>query len=203
MYKTSHYRENDREVLVAFMKENYFAVLTANTNDYPVATHIPLEINIDGDKIILGGHMMKGSDHYRHMRNHPNVLVIFNGPHCYVSASWYAEEPMASTWDYMTVHANGTIQFKSEEDTIAAVKRITNEHEAPGNHASLSRLPEGYIEKLAPAIIAFEIEVQSLENVFKLSQNRSTESKQNIAAKLREIGTDNTKAIADEILKRL
>ena len=99
------------------MKENSFAVITGFGEQYPVATHIPLEIEINEDgKIFLNGHLMKNTDHHKAFENNENVLVIFNGPHTYVSASWYENPQVASTWNYMAVHAKGKISLQMKQE---------------------------------------------------------------------------------------
>ncbi|MEI9934127.1 MAG: FMN-binding negative transcriptional regulator [Ferruginibacter sp.] len=111
MYKFSYFTEEDKAKVIAFMQEYSFAVITGFGEQYPVATHIPLEIEIKENKIFLSGHIMKNTDHHKAFLKNENVLVIFNGPHCYVSASWYSGRGIASTWNYMTVHAKGKISF--------------------------------------------------------------------------------------------
>ncbi|MEO6404894.1 MAG: FMN-binding negative transcriptional regulator [Ferruginibacter sp.] len=203
MYKDPHFTETNGEVVIAFMKENYFAIITASGKDFPVVTQLPLHIDEKDGKIFLTGHMMKYSDHYKIMSANENVLVIFNGPYSYVSASWYAEEPMGSTFNYMTVHAKGKIKFQDEAAAIAAVKKITELHEGFDNKASFDKLPNNYVSGMVKAISAFEIEITNLENVFKLSQNRTTESRKNIAAELMKKDDTGSKKIAEEILKRV
>ncbi len=109
MYKLPYYTEDNEEKLLQFMQANSFAILTGISDRYPVATHVPLTIDVQQDKIICTGHIMKNTDHHRAFIKNENVLIIFNGPHCYVSASWYLNPVQASTWNYMTVHAKGKI----------------------------------------------------------------------------------------------
>lgn len=203
MYRDKRFTETNEATVIAFMKENYFAIVTACDTGFPVVTHLPLHVDEKDGKIFLSGHMMKHSDHYKILSGNENVLVIFTGPHTYVSASWYAEPPMGSTFNYMTVHAKGKIIFKDEAATIEAVKKITELHEGFNNRASFDKLPSDYVTGMVKAICAFEIEVISLENVFKLSQNRTVESKKNIAAELMKKDDSASKKIAEEILKRI
>ncbi|MGB4845391.1 MAG: FMN-binding negative transcriptional regulator [Ferruginibacter sp.] len=204
MYKFSYYTEEDQQKVIAFMKENSFATITGIGEQYPVASHIPLEVEVQEDgKIFLSGHLMKKTDHHIAFEKNENVLVIFNGPHTQVSASWYTNPAMGSTWDYMVVHAKGKIKFKDEKGTYEAVKAITNKYEGLERSSSFDKLPQEYIDKMVKAIVGFSIEVESLENTFKLSQNRDNESKQNIIEELYKKGDDNSKAIAKEILSRL
>lgn len=204
MYKFSYYTEEDQQKVIDFMKNNSFAVITGHGEQYPVATHIPLEVEIKDDgKICLSGHLMKKTDHHIAFEKNENVLVVFNGPHTHISASWYTDPVMGSTWDYMVVHAKGKIKFKDEQGTYEAVKAITNKYESAESPASFDKLPQEYIDRMVKAIAGFTIEVESLENTFKLSQNRDEESKRNIIEQLMKRGDDNSKAIAKEILSRL
>lgn len=204
MYKFPYYTEEDQQKVIAFMKENSFATITGIGEQYPVASHIPLEVEVhENGKIFLSGHLMKKTDHHIAFEKNENVLVIFNGPHTHVSASWYTNPVMGSTWDYMVVHAKGKIIFKDEQGTYEAVKAITNKYEGLEKSSSFDKLPQEYIDKMVKAIVGFSIEVESLENTFKLSQNRDNESKQNIIEELYKRGDDNSKAIAKEILSRL
>ena len=204
MYKFDYYTEQDQEKVVAFMKKNSFAMITGFGGKYPVATHIPLEVELKEDnKIFLSGHLMKKTDHHIAFEKNENVLVIFNGPNTHISASWYTTPVMGSTWNYMVVHAKGKIKFKDEEGTYNAVKAITNKYEGRESAASYDKLPAEYVDKMVKAIVGFTIEVESIDNVFKLSQNRDEDSKRNIIEQLKKRGDDNSKAIAEEIMKRL
>jgi transcriptional regulator len=204
MYKFSYYTEEDQQKVINFMKKNSFAVITGQGEQYPVATHIPLEVEIREDgKIFLSGHLMKKTDHHIAFEKNEHVLVIFNGPHTQVSASWYTNPAMGSTWDYMVVHAKGKIKFKDEKGTVEAVKAITNKYEGHERPSSFHNLPQEYIDKMVKAIVGFTIEVETMENTFKLSQNRDEESKRNIIEQLMKRGDDNSKSIAREILSRL
>ena len=170
MYKLKYFTEEDNEKVLAFMKANSFAVITGIGDEYPVATHVPLDIIQTGDKIFFTGHIMKNSDHHKAFLKNENVLVIFNGPHCHVSASWYANPVQASTWNYMTVHAKGKIYFKDEMQTKNIVEAITNKYEKPGSAAAFNNLPIEYVDRLVKAVIGFKIEVESIDNVFSLAK---------------------------------
>ena len=204
MYKFPYYTEEDQAKVTAFMKNNSFAMLTGFGEQYPVTTHIPLEVEVQEDgKIFLSGHMMKKTDHHLAFEKNNNVLVIFNGPHAHISASWYMDPLMGSTWNYMVVHAKGKIKFKDEQGTYNAVKDITNKYEGPDSAAAFDKLPKEYIEHMVKAIVGFHIEVESIENTFKLSQNRDKESQKNIIEQLRKRGDANSEMIAEEMDRRM
>ena len=144
---------------------------------------------------------MKNTDHHKALVKNDNVLVIFNGPHCYVSASWYNNPQTASTWNYMTVHAKGKIMFTDDEGTFAAINAVTNKYEGVETAAAFNKMPKEYIMQMLKAIIGFTIEVESVDNVFKLSQNKSDHEQINIIEQLKNKGDTNSVNIATEMEK--
>lgn len=89
MYKLNYFTEEDTAKVIDFMKANSFAIITGMGEQYPVASHIPLTIDVNDDgKLFFTGHLMKKTDHHLAFEKNEQVLVIFNGPHTYVSASW-------------------------------------------------------------------------------------------------------------------
>ena len=168
------------------MHQNPFVILTGcDAHNRPVATHIPVMIHEREGKIFLQGHIMKQTDHHQALLQNQNVLAIFTGPHTYVSASWYTDKKQASTWNYVTVHAKGTLTFKDEKFLLELLQQTTAHFENnPASPSLVQHLPEEYVAKLMKAIEAFEIEVTNIDHVFKLSQNRDEESYQNIIEEL-------------------
>ena len=130
-------------------------------------------------------------------------IELLKGPHCFVSASWYTNPSVGSTWNYMTVHAKGQISFMSEEETRNAVKKVSDKFEGTKSDGAFDKLPQEYIDSMMKAIVGFTIEVNSLDNVFKLSQNRDTVSQKNIIEQLKKRGDDNSVMIAKEMEGRL
>lgn len=180
MYKISHFTETDDEKVFEFMQRNSFAIVAGIQDNFPVATHVPLEVKKINEGIILTGHIMKNSDHYKAFSINKNVLVIFTGPHCYVSASWYVTKNVASTWNYMDVHARGKIKFTDDKGTKQIIENITNQYEKPGSEAAFNKMSPEYVDRMLKSIIGIQIEVESLENVFKLSQNKDELSRREI-----------------------
>jgi transcriptional regulator len=146
---------------------------------------------------------MRQSDHHLAFEKNPAALVLFTGPHTYISASWYQQPVQASTWNYMTVQAKGRLHFLGDTALLQMLEDLTGQYEPEGSSpASFSHLPEEYIHRLSKAIVGFEIRVDSLQHVFKLSQNRDQDSFTNIIAQL-EKGNDDDRAIADAMRTRL
>ena len=204
MYDLPYYKEQDAEVIKQFIREHPFAFLTGcDAENKPVATQVPVFIDEKDGKIFLTGHIMRNTDHHKAFEQNPNVLTVFTGPHSYVSATWYSNPYQASTWNYMSVHAKGSIHFGDEKELIAVLKRLTLHYEN-GNTASTTvfdNLPAEYTGRLIKAIIAFEIEVTSMDHVFKLSQDRDEKSYDNIIQQLKQKDGD-AKTIAEIMEKR-
>jgi transcriptional regulator len=151
----------------------------------------------------MTGHMMRQTDHHKAFEKDQNVLCVFAGPHTYVSASWYSNPHQASTWNYMSVHIKGQLRFLDEQGLVNVLKKTTL-HFENGNTDSptiFHNLSEEYTSRLMKAIVAFEIEAEEIENVFKLSQNHDKETYHNIIEKL-EIQDADSKNIANEMKKR-
>jgi len=204
MYNLPYFKEKDEQVILDFVHQHPFAFITGcNENNKPVATQIPVFIEKRGEKLYLTGHMMKNTDHHKAFEKNPNALCVFTGAHSYVSASWYVNQQQASTWNYMSVHAKGQLRFLDEQGLIEVLQK-TSLHFENGNTASptsYDNLPAEYTAKLVKAIVAFEIEVESIDNVFKLSQNRDQQSYQQIVDQLESLDSDG-KAVAMEMKKR-
>ena len=204
MYKFDHYTEKDLERVIDFMKANPFVTIIGKKDKYPVATQIPVEVSIDATgRITLMGHIMRKTDHQLAFEQDPHVLVLFNGPHCYVSASWYTTPLIGSTWNYMTVQAKGQLSFTDEAGTLAAIRAVSNRFEGTNSIASFDKVPQDYIDHMVKAIVGINIEIESMDNVFKLSQNRDEESRKNIINELKKRGDEQSAAIADEMIKRI
>lgn len=203
MYNLPYYKEKDPAVVTGFMHQHPFAMLTgSDTEGRPVVTQIPLLIKEENGCIVLRGHIMRQTDHHKAFMQNPQALVVFTGPHTYVSASWYTNPQQGSTWNYMSVHARGNVRFLEDEVLLEILRETTalfeNNHESP---SLMEKLPVEYVQRLVKAIVAIEIEVQDIDTVFKLSQNRDKESYHSIIAQLRH-GNEDARQIAVEMEQR-
>lgn len=204
MYDLPCYKEKDYEVIKQFIDDHPFAFLSGcDAENKPVATQIPVFIEQEEGKQILRGHIMKNTDHHKAFMNNPNVLAIFTGHHCYVSATWYSNPHLASTWNYMSVHAKGMIRFLDDKALIDVLRKTSLHFENYDRRSATAfdNLPEEYTQRMMKAIVAFEIEITEMDTVFKLSQDRDEKSYDNIIEKLEEKGESET-VIATEMKKR-
>ncbi len=204
MYNLKPYKETDETVIRAFVDQHPFAFITGcDVNNNPVATQVPVFIEEHEGKQVLRGHIMKNTDHHKAFVHNPNVLVVFHSPHVYVSATWYSDPHQASTWNYISVHVKGKVRFLDDSGLIEMLRKTTLyfEKQDPASSTIYDNLSPEYTAPLMKAIVAFEIEIQEMENVFKLSQNRDAQSFHNIMIELKKKGPDGL-YIAAEMEKR-
>ena len=204
MYDLPYHKEKNEKVIRQFIDEHPFAFIAGcDENNKPVATQIPVFVEERDGKLYMTGHMMRSTDHHKAFEKNSNVLVVFSGHHTYVSATWYSNPHQASTWNYMSVHAKGTIRFLDEQGLTEVLRKTTLHFENQDKQSTtvFDNLAEEYKKPLMKAIVAFEVEVSEIKHVFKLSQDRDAESYENIKEKLEQQGGD-AKAIADEMEKR-
>ncbi len=184
MYIPEHFRVRDHAAALAFLRANPFAILVSNADDGPFATHLPLVIRESGDQIILRGHVAKANPHWRYLDQQAQCLVIFHGPHAYISPKNYTSREVVPTWNYGTVHAYGKARILTEPDELSGVLRELIPMFDPSYAEQWSSLSESYRERMLSHIVGFEIGVTKLEAKFKLSQNRSRDEQENVIASL-------------------
>lgn len=200
MYHLPTYQEHDQQKIIAFIQQYPFATLIGvSAEQQPVATQIPILIKERDGQLFLTGHIMKQTDHHKAFLENSQALVLFNGPHTYVSASWYDNKQQASTWNYMTVHARGVMRYLPDEALPEMLDELTAHFENNPDSPSLYKeLPTDYLQRLMKAIVAFEIKVERTDAIFKLSQNRDEKSFEQIIQKL-ETGDCDAQKVAVEM----
>ena len=204
MYNFSYFKEKDQNAILELIEKNPFAFVTGSfQSGAQVATQIPILLEERDGELFFQGHIMRNTDHHKAFIENPNALLVFTGPSCYVSASWYTNPHIGSTWNYMSVHVAGQVKFMTSDELVGFMRKLTLKFEA-GNAQSLTffdNLPEKFLSQMMPAIVGFEIKADKLENVFKLSQNRDEKSYLTIISKLEEEGGESA-LIALEMRKR-
>lgn len=205
MYSFSYFKEKNKKTILNFIEQYPFAFLTGSyLSGDQVVTQVPVLLEERNGELFLQGHIMRNTDHHKAFIENSRALIVFSGPHAYVSASWYSNPHIGSTWNYMSVHAAGQIKFMTDEDLISFMRKLTLTFEK-GNTESQTvydNLPTSFLSKMLPAIVGFEMKVEKLENVFKLSQNRDKESYLHIISQLEQEG-GNSALIAEEMRQRM
>ena len=197
MYNLPHFKAGNQQNVIDFMYAHPFITLCGcDENNEPVATHVPVLIEQKNEKIFLRAHIMRNQKHTKAFQHNKNVLAIFSGAHTYVSASWYTKQNVGSTWNYQSVHAKGILNFKDDNFLHDLLTQLTERFENnPHSPSLVSKMDEDYVSNMMKAIIGFEIEITSMEHVFKLSQNRDEKSYENIIQHLKD-GNEDEQTIA-------
>jgi len=180
LYIPEHFRVRERATAIEFMRANPFAVLVSNADDAPFATHVPIVTRENGDHVTLRGHVAKANPHWRYLEQQPNCLMIFHGPHAYISPRNYVTKENVPTWNYGAVHVYGNARiYSGHEDLLAMLDDLIPTFEA-AYQQQWDNLNEAYRSRMLDHIVGFEITVSKVEGKFKLSQNRLPEEQQNV-----------------------
>ncbi|MCK2220181.1 FMN-binding negative transcriptional regulator [Actinomadura sp. ATCC 31491] len=181
------------EQAAELVRSNPFALVVSAVDGVPVATHAP--VILEGDAVEGGtllGHMARANPHWRSFASSPDVLVVFSGPHGYVSPTVYATDPAVPTWDYAAVHATGRVELA--EDALDVVERTVAALEAPRDPAwTPTPASRERFRALLPGVVAFRVRVRTEQSMFKLSQDLDAER----YARVREAFAADNPGLAD------
>lgn len=195
MYTPKLFTEDNPQTLFAFMQQHSFATLTSLHEGRLFTTHLPFLLQQRGEQAVLVGHMARANPQWRSFLSQ-EVLVVFSGPHCYVSPSWYKAAPHVPTWNYTAVHAYGTpALIEGDEPVHAVLRELVEFYEAFEETPWRMELPEDFRQNLQAAIVAFEIPVARLEGKFKLSQNRTPSERAGVIEALSRKTSDNERGV--------
>jgi transcriptional regulator len=184
VYIPEHFRVRDHAVAVAFMRANPFVILISSAPEGPFATHVPVVVREAGEHLIVRGHVAKANPHWRHIEQQPHSLIIFHGPHAYVSPANYNTREVVPTWNYGAVHVYGSARVFSTPDELLTVLHELIPLFEPAYAEQWASLSQAYRERMLSHIVGFEIAVTKIEAKFKLSQNRARDEQQNIIGSL-------------------
>lgn len=186
MYLPRAFREDDLGTLHALMQQHSFATLVTQQDGGMEASHLPLLLEPqEGPYGTLLGHMARANPQWQTFATHPEVLVIFQGPHAYVSPSWYTEALSVPTWNYTAVHAYGRVRVMTQHDeSYATLQKLVQYYEAGFAKPWPFTLPDAYVHRMMQGIVCFAIAMTRLEGKYKLSQNRSLLDQQRVVAAL-------------------
>ncbi|WP_324679397.1 FMN-binding negative transcriptional regulator [Hymenobacter sp. GOD-10R] len=172
MYIPAEFQLTDQAEAVAFMQRYSFATLVSVEQGVPVASHLPFSVTSDGSRVCLTAHLARANSQWRSW-GEQEVMVLFTGPHAYISPTLYQQRESVPTWDYVAVHAYGRVRLLEDATaTEQVLQQLIAIHE-PAYQGQWDTLPEKYKAGLRRALVAFEVEVTTLQGQKKLSQSRS------------------------------
>ena len=191
MYMPKAFREDDPEALRTLMQQNSFATLVTHDQGALSASHLPFLFHSEeGTYGTLLSHMARANPQWRHFAAGDEALVIFQGPHTYVSPSWYEAELSVPTWNYAVVHAYGRPRLVEDYDEVyELLRQLVQNYEAPFPAPwDFTVLPQDYVRRMAQGIVAFTLTITRLEGKYKLSQNRPLSDRGRVIDALQQQG---------------
>lgn len=199
MYIPKINQETDTESLWAFMQQHSFALLCSQVADRPFATHIPFLFDQSrGANGYLIGHLAKANPHWRDTE--AEVLVVFSGPHAYISPTWYEAENTVPTWNYLAAHVYGQFKVVNDQDYLRwIVEDTVRIYEATMPMPWQIDMSAERLDTMLQAIVGFEIEISEIQGKKKLNQNHSVERRGKVIQALSQIDSENSQAIATEM----
>jgi transcriptional regulator len=184
MYAPKFNQVTDRAVLLEAMQAYSFAILFGpqSTPDKPaplVATHLPLVVKDQGEHGLIEGHFAVANRHWQSLAGR-EALVVFPGPHSYVSPANYTDPLSVPTWNYIAVHAYGNVELVEDDpgkDSLLAGLIEANE---PAFAEKWRAMPDNFRRSMLAGIVGFRIPIARIEGKFKISQNRAPEERRNV-----------------------
>lgn len=198
MYIPPAFKVDDSDKLRDVMQRFSFAMLVTQRDGIPFASHLPLLLDASrGPHGTLLGHMAKANEQWRHFADEAQALVVFQGPHAYISPRWYQTELAVPTWNYVTVHAYGTPRVLHDREQVdGALQRLIQTYEGNGHGAWKGDLPPEFKAKMLNGIVGFEIPIARIEGKWKLGQNRSAADVRGVHEELRTAHDENSRMLA-------
>ncbi|MCS5503097.1 FMN-binding negative transcriptional regulator [Lysinibacillus sp. A4] len=201
MYVPKYYKVSDLEEIKEFIQHNSFATIVSIRKGKPIAAHIPVLLKKIEDDYYLTGHLAYGNPLWKTFEEVQDILVIFNGPHAYISSSWYEHENVP-TWNYQAVHVYGKASLIEgialEQDLTSLLEKYESFRENPVLWDKLS--PE-LLQQEMKGIKGFKIKVEEVQAAYKLSQNRSASDYANIIKELYKEENPHADALAEAMKK--
>jgi transcriptional regulator len=197
MYIPDHFKEENSDRISTLIDKNSFGMLVTTIDGAPFISHLPFIFErTAGSKGKLLCHMARANPQWQHFSSCDEVLVVFQGPHAYVSPSWYSS-PGVPTWNYAVVHLRGKPRLiESESELEVLVENLTHVHESHMPRPWKPNLSDGQRTRLISMIMGIDIEVTDIQAKFKLSQNRPPEDQQSVIEKLNKSRNHSEVAVA-------
>ena len=184
MYIPKYFKVTDMQEIKDFIEKHSFAMLVTSNNGRPVATHLPILIKQNGEDFFVTGHMAYGNPQWKSFKVSEEVLLIIQGPHSYISSSWYEEENVP-TWNYQAVHLYGVPEIVTQEELVQDLTHLLKKYESHRPEGVVwEKLSDGLITKELKGIVGFKIKVNEIQAAYKLSQNRNDNDFKTIIEKL-------------------
>ena len=192
MYSPSSMKISDTSVAHQVIDEFGFGLIVSTSL---TGTHLPFVLHPDeGELGVLYSHCAKANPHWSEFLG-TEVLLVFSGPHSYISPSWYAAPSAVPTWNYVSVHLYGTVKPLSSDETLKAVEELVTKYE-PELLVERDVVTNAFRDKLLPNIVGFKVEISRFEGVQKLGQHRRVDDQAGVYRGLSSSGEGGAQNLA-------
>lgn len=199
MYIPKFFKIDDEEVIYDFIEKNGFATVFSQHNGEPYATHLPLMLN--ESKNALFGHFARPNEQWKDIDDQ-QILAVFQGPHCYISPTWYETTKAVPTWNYVSIHIYGKMEIVEDKKVIYnSLNDLVNKYESIDSIYNLDNVESSFIEGMSKGIVAFKLKITKIEAKAKLSQNHPVERQKLIIKHLEDTPQQDNIQIAS-LMKR-
>lgn len=199
MYIPKYFKIEEEEVIYDFIDKYGFATLFSQHEGEPYATHLPLMLNKTENA--LYGHFARPNEQWKDAENQ-QVLAVFQGPHCYISPSWYETDKAVPTWNYVSIHVYGKMEIVDDPKAVFdSLNDLVEKYESDDSPYSLGEVEPSYVEGLSKGIVAFKINITKIEAKAKLSQNHPIE-RQKLVIQHLENSTDEDNLRVASLMKK-
>ena len=204
MYVPEQYKELNLIVINDFINQNSFGNIITSHNNELYVTPTPFIATLNNNSTItLLGHVSKHNPQVISLVNGASVLCSFNGPHCYISPSWYTT-PNVPTWNYKAVQVKGIVKILDAKAAQKTMETLVQHYEqGVEKPLKITDIPYDMLNEDLANIVVFEIEVHSVDASFKLSQNKDDVTYTKIIRELKKQDDYNSMLIAFEMEQNL
>lgn len=173
MHPNPSFRKTEIEKNIAFAREQSFGILSINSEEGPLISHIPFNLSEDGKH--LEAHLVRSNPILRLLETNQKAVVAISGPHGYVSPDWYGIEDQVPTWNYVAVHLRGELQKLADDALHSVLERLSKQMEdrlAPKKPWVIDKMDQGIYQKMQRQIVPVSMTVEDIQSTWKLNQNK-------------------------------
>ncbi len=174
MRHTPGYVVTDPDEIKRLIRENPWATIVSNTAAGLVASHYPVILEENAEGISIVSHVGRPDEKLHELGEH-EVLVIIQGPHGYISPSWYPKDDFVPTWDHVTAHLYGVPEILSEEENFRVLGELVDHFEERMPHPVSLDVDEQAARRIAKGTVGLRLTVTRFDARLKLSQNKAPE----------------------------
>jgi transcriptional regulator len=199
MYVPRHFSQDDTAVVHDVIRNNVFATLITEVSGRLDATHVP--VVLDEERGTFGSlrfHLARANPTSKALADEREILMVFVGPHTYISPDWYANDNLVPTWNYAVVHAYGTPRVMDEAELRCLLDDLSasQEKHLPKTPWTMDKMPAELVDKMCTAIVGFDLPIAELQSKWKLNQNRGADDRAGVVDALDNLGGEARHAVA-------